>query len=64
MNSLSSVSGVQDKRVCVDIAIIKQSMERAELLVRWVPTELMICDALTKDRADPADLLRAVLKLG
>ena len=64
VNSLSSLSGVQDKRVCVDIAIIKQSMERAGLKVRWVPTELMVCDALTKDKADPADLLRAVLELG
>ena len=49
---------VQDKRVSVDIAIIKQSMSRAGLRIRWVPTELMVCDALTKDRADPADLLR------
>ena len=24
----------------------------------------MVCDALTKDKADPADLLRAVLKIG
>ncbi|CAE7758699.1 RE1 [Symbiodinium sp. CCMP2456] len=64
LHTLSSLSGVQDKRVCVDIAIIKQSMERAGLKVRWCPTELMVCDALTKDKADPADLLRAVLELG
>ena len=64
LHTLSSLSGVQDKRVCVDIAIIKQSMERAGLQVRWCPTELMICDALTKDKADPADLLRAILELG
>ena len=64
VTSLSSLSGVQDKRVSVDIAIIKQSMSRAGLRIRWVPTELMVCDALTKDRADPADLLRAVLDLG
>ena len=62
--SLSSVTGAQDKRVSVDIAIIKQSMERASLQIRWCPTELMVCDALTKDKADPADLLRAVLELG
>ena len=64
LTSLSAVSGVQDKRVSVDLAIIKQSMERVGLVVRWCPTELMICDALTKDKADPADLLRAVLDLG
>ena len=64
VTSMSSVSGVQDKRVSVDIAIIKQSMERAGLQVRWCPTELMVCDALTKDKADPADLLRAVISVG
>ena len=64
VTSLSSLSGVQDKRVCVDIAIIKQSMERARLQIRWCPTELMVCDALTKDKADPADLLRAVISSG
>ena len=62
--SPSSLSGVQDKRVCVDLAIIKQSVERAGLIVRRAPTELMICDALTKDKADPSDLFRAVLELG
>ena len=64
LKSVSSLSGVQDKRVCVDMAIIKQSIERAGLQVRWCPTELMVCDALTKDKADPADLLRAILELG
>ena len=53
VTSLSSVTGVQDKRVSVDIAIIKQSMERANLQIRWCPTELMVCDALIKDKADP-----------
>ena len=62
--SLSSLSGVQDKRVCVDIAIIKQSTERADLKIRWAPSELMVCDALTKDKSGPADLLRAILSLG
>ena len=64
LKSVSSLSGVQDKRVCVDMAIIKQSIERAGLQVRWCPTELMVCDALTKDKTDPADLLRAILELG
>ena len=64
VTSLSWVAGVRDNRVSVDLAIIKQSMERAGLLVRWCPTELMICDALTKNKADPADLLRAILEIG
>ena len=64
VTSMSSVAGVQDKRVSVDLAIIKQSIDRAGLLIRWCPTELMVCDALTKDKADPADLLRAILEIG
>ena len=32
--------------------------------VRWCPTELMLADSLTKDKADPADLLRAALHYG
>ena len=64
LHSLSSLSGVQDKRVCIDIAVTKQSIQNRGLVVRWCPSELMVCDALTKDKADPADLLRAILELG
>ena len=39
-------------------------MLRTGLQVRWAPTELMLADGLTKDQADPADLLRAALLHG
>lgn len=55
---------VEDKRVAIDLAILKQSMQRTQLSVRWCPTELMIADGLTKDSMDPADLLRAALDVG
>ena len=64
VHSPSSPSKVEDKRVAIDLTIVKQSVERTGMSVRWVPTELMLADALTKDQADPADLLRAALFQG
>ena len=64
LTSLSSVAKVEDKRVAIDLAILKQCMARTGLSVRWCPTELMIADGLTKDQMDPADLLRAALDVG
>jgi hypothetical protein len=64
LTSMSSVSKVEDKRVAIDLAILKQCMTRTGLSVRWCPTELMVADGLTKDQMDPADLLRAALEVG
>ena len=62
--SMSSVSKAEDKRVAIDLAIVKQSMVRCNLCIRWCPTGLMLADGLTKDQQDPADLLRSALFLG
>ena len=64
VNSVSSPAKVEDKRVSIDLTIIRQAMQRTHMKVRWVPTELMVADSLTKDAADPADLLRAALQHG
>eukprot|EP00435_Cladocopium_sp_Y103_P053201 s487_g17.t1 len=64
LTSMSSVSTTDDKRVAIDIAIVRQSMSRCGLITRWCPTELMLADGLTKDQVDPADLLRSALHLG
>ncbi len=64
LNSVSSAAKCDDKRVAIDIAIIKQCMARTGLSVRWCPTQLQLADALTKDQQDPADLLRAALQIG
>ena len=62
--SVSAPSKLDDKRVAIDLAIIRQALERTKMSVRWCPTQLMLADSLTKDQADPADLLRAALHLG
>ena len=51
----SSPAKAEDKRVAIDLAIIKQCVQRTGLRTRWVPTELMLADSLTKDHVEPAD---------
>ena len=64
VTSLSSVSKCDDKRVAIDLAIIKQCLGRTMLSIRWVPTHLQLADAMTKDNIDPSDLIRAALDIG
>ena len=64
IHSPSSPSKLDDKRVAIDLTVIKQCVERTGLSTRWVPTELMVADALTKDQGEPTDLLRAILLHG
>lgn len=64
VTSVSSVSKCEDKRVAIDLAILKQCAQSSGLEVRWCPSELMLADALTKDQYDPSVLLRAALQLG
>lgn len=60
--SLGSGGTLDDKRTAIDIAIIRQSIQRCGLEPRWVPTDHMVADGLTKDKAEPCDLLRSVLR--
>ena len=62
LNSLGSGGVLDDRRTAIDIAIIRQSIRRTGLEARWVPTGHMIADGLTKDRAEPMDLLRSVIR--
>ena len=44
--------------------MIKQCLGRTKLSIRWVPTNLQLADAFTKDKIDPSDLIRAALDIG
>eukprot|EP00974_Lingulodinium_polyedra_P031025 2985491-Lingulodinium_polyedra.AAC.1 len=59
---MGSPSSVSDKRCAIDLSIAKESLRRLGGTLRWGPTSLMLADCLTKDRAEPADLLRACLR--
>ena len=62
LTSLNGGGTLDDKRTAIDIAIIRQSIKRTNLEPRWCPTGHMVADGLTKDKAEPADLLRSVLR--
>lgn len=64
LESMSTATKCDDKRVAIDIAILKQSSARTGMVPRWCPTGLMLADAFTKDKMEPADLLRAALEIG
>ena len=44
--SMSAPSVLDDRRTAIDIAIIRQSVTRCGLIVRWAPTDRMLADAL------------------
>ena len=60
--SLGSGGTLDDKRTAIDVAIIRQSIQRAGLEPRWCPTGHMVADGLTKDKGEPSDLLRSVVR--
>ena len=64
LTSSSSVSKCEDKRVSIDLTILRQCMECNKLKIRWCPSQLMLADALTKDQWDPNELLRTALLIG
>ena len=62
--SLSSPSSVEDKRCGFDLVISRQCMQRLGATIRWAPTNRQLADALTKDSADPVDLLGSCMRSG
>lgn len=60
--SPSSPTAVDDRRTSVDIVIIRQSIKATQASIRWLPTNHMLADALTKDKLDPVILLRSCLR--
>ena len=60
--SPSSPTAVDDRRTSIDIVIIRESIKATKSSMRWIPTNRMLADALTKDKMDPIDLLRACMR--
>ena len=60
--SPSSPTAVDDRRTSIDIVIIRESLKLMQAEIRWLPTNRMIADGLTKDKLDPVDLLRACVR--
>ena len=62
--SPSSPSAIDDRRTSIDVVIIRESIKDLQGIIRWLPTDRMIADGLTKDKLDPADLLRSCVRSG
>jgi hypothetical protein len=60
--SPSSPTSIDDRRTSIDVVIIRESLKVTSGSIRWLPTNRMIADGLTKDRADPVDLLRSCVR--
>ena len=62
--SPSAPTSIEDRRTSIDVVIIRESLKATNGTVRWLPTDRMIADGLTKDKADPVDLLRSAVRHG
>ena len=62
MTKPDAPTGIDDKRCAIDMAIIRGCLSRMRVTLRWGPTGLMLGDALTKYKAEAADLLRACVR--
>ena len=60
--SLGTGGTLDDKRTAIDVAVIRQSIARCKLEPRWCPTDHMAADGLTKDKGEPLDLLRSIIR--
>ena len=57
-DSLESSKTVQDKRLKIDICVLRDYLYNKEFSgVKWVPTNQQLADSLTKDGADASKLL-------
>ncbi|CAE7029162.1 RE2 [Symbiodinium sp. CCMP2592] len=55
---------LDDKRTALDVVIVRESLGRVDANLRWIPTNRMIADGLTKETIEAIDLLRACLRTG
>ena len=53
----------EEKRLRIDMASIRESLERGEVILQWVNTKLQLADALTKGGVSTG-LLKEVLSSG
>lgn len=54
---------VKDKRMAIEMLLVKRDVAKDNVQVKWLPTDHMLVDGLTKLRVK-MDLLRKVLQVG
>ena len=55
---------LDDRRTAIDIVILRDSIDRLGASLRWIPTDRMLADSLTKESVEAFDLLRACIRSG
>jgi hypothetical protein len=65
-DAVTSLTGtsVADRTTALDALVVKEVLQRANIIVRWVPSNLQLADSLTKDSAASCDLLRGTVRSG
>ena len=61
LQQFASPGSVSDKRVAIDLIIVKEALQRIKGVIRWCPTWLQLADALTKENPEAMDVLRGAI---
>eukprot|EP00435_Cladocopium_sp_Y103_P050503 s1907_g15.t1 len=61
LQQFASPGSVSDKRVAIDLIIVKEALQRIQGVIRWCPTWLQLADALTKENPEAMDVLRGAI---
>ena len=59
-DAVHSIKSIQDKRLRIDVAILREMIERKEVTVEWVTSSEQIADCLTKHGASATKLLATI----
>ena len=60
MEAAHSTTAVEEKRLRVDLAVIRQSVSRNEFKLRWIETKHRLADSLTKQGTDSSRLVETL----
>jgi hypothetical protein len=61
LQQFASPGSVSDKRVAIDLIIVKEALQCIKGVIRWCPTWLQLADALTKENPEAMDVLRGAI---
>ena len=59
-DAVHSIKPVQDKRLRIDVAILREMIERQEITVEWGTSSEQIADCLSKHGASASKLLATI----
>ena len=59
-DNVNSTKMCTEKRLRIDIAMLKQMQERSEIVLQWIDTKEQLADVLTKKGVSPMNLLHVI----